>query len=72
MKSTWKSAGLLLLALITLAVTGTSQSSNKKGPVFAKTGELMLPKGYRQWMFVGAPITPNGLNGGKAPFSRVS
>jgi hypothetical protein len=28
----------------------------------------MLPKGYRKWMFIGSPVTPNGLNNGNAPF----
>ncbi len=23
---------------------------------------------WRQWVFIGAPLTPNALNGGKAPF----
>ena len=26
------------------------------------------PKGYRQWIFVGSPLTPNALNDGSAPF----
>jgi Cytochrome P460 len=28
----------------------------------------MLPKGYRKWMFIGFPVTRNGLNNGSAPF----
>ena len=36
--------------------------------VFTEDGKLMLPKGYRKWVFIGAPLTPNGLNGGKAGF----
>ena len=31
-------------------------------------GELVRPEGYREWIFVGAPVTPNSLNDGKAPF----
>jgi hypothetical protein len=29
---------------------------------------LPLPTGFRKWVFVGAPLTPNGLNNGKAGF----
>lgn len=29
---------------------------------------LVQPKGFRRWVFIGSPITPNGLNGGKASF----
>ncbi|MEI4884415.1 cytochrome P460 family protein, partial [Klebsiella pneumoniae] len=31
-------------------------------------GKLKLPEGYRHWAFVGAPLTPNALNNGKAGF----
>ena len=35
---------------------------------FTASGEAMLPEGYRQWVFVGAPLTPHALNDGAAPF----
>jgi hypothetical protein len=28
----------------------------------------MLPKNYREWVYVGSPLTPNALNDGKANF----
>ena len=36
--------------------------------VFTSDGKLQIPKGFRRWVYVGAPLTPNGLNGGKANF----
>ena len=36
--------------------------------VFTSDGKLQIPKGFRRWVFVGAPLTPNGLNGGNANF----
>jgi hypothetical protein len=36
--------------------------------IFDSNGRLRLPTGYRRWVFVGAPLTPNGLNNGKAGF----
>jgi hypothetical protein len=36
--------------------------------VFDADGKLKRPEGYRHWVFVGAPLTPNGLNNGKAGF----
>ena len=42
----------------------TQQSS----AVFNPDGTLQLPTGFRKWVFVGAPLTPNGLNNGKANF----
>lgn len=31
-------------------------------------GELERPTGYREWVYVGTPLTPNELNDGKAAF----
>jgi hypothetical protein len=42
----------------------TSQSA----AVFTSDGRLQIPEGFRRWIFVGAPLTPNGLNGGQANF----
>jgi hypothetical protein len=36
--------------------------------VFTSDGKLKLPEGYRRWVFVGAPLTPNALNGGQSNF----
>ena len=35
---------------------------------FNWNGELIRPQGYREWVFVGAPVTPNDLNNGAAAF----
>jgi hypothetical protein len=31
-------------------------------------GELERPTGFREWIYVGTPVTPNELNNGKAAF----
>jgi len=31
-------------------------------------GELERPLGYREWVYVGTPVTPNDMNNGKAAF----
>jgi hypothetical protein len=61
-----------------IAVIGASVALFRVQPVAAQTqgsaavftldGKLQIPKGFRRWVFVGAPLTPNGLNGGKANF----
>jgi len=35
---------------------------------FNSAGELIRPEGYRQWVYVGTPLTPNDLNPPEAPF----
>ena len=31
-------------------------------------GELIRPANHREWVFIGAPVTPNDMNDGKAAF----
>lgn len=33
-----------------------------------KNGQLQRPTGYREWVYVGSPVTPHDMNGGKAAF----
>ncbi|MGH8684387.1 MAG: cytochrome P460 family protein [Nitrosospira sp.] len=35
---------------------------------FNKAGELLRPAEYREWIFVGAPVTPKDMNDGKPAF----
>ena len=42
--------------------------TQRSAAVFTSDGKLKIPEGFRRWTFVGAPLTPNGLNGGKANF----
>src|SRR5437762_13983576 len=35
---------------------------------FTADGKLRRPVGYRKWVYVGTPLTPNDLNGGEASF----
>jgi len=37
-------------------------------PQYSQDGQLLLPKNFHQWIYVGSPLTPNALNGGKANF----
>ncbi len=56
-------AGLFLMS------TGPVAAQNQQPTaVYDSAGRLKLPTGYRKWVFVGAPLTPNGLNGGNAGF----
>jgi hypothetical protein len=35
-------------------------------PQYTASGDLMLPKDFHEWVYVGSPLTPIALNGGKA------
>ena len=45
-----------------------TNSMTKKFASWNSKGELIRPEGWREWVFVGTPVTPNDMNGGKAPF----
>jgi len=65
---------ILALGAVTTAVSADRQSTNTapaRGrylPEYTKDGDLMLPKNWRSWVYVGSPLTPDGLNGGHAGF----
>ena len=37
-------------------------------PEYTSDGQLVLPKNWERWVYVGSPLTPNALNGGQANF----
>jgi len=58
-----------LMILVGTAGTAISQNSQGSGVAFTiKDGQLERPTGYREWVYVGTPVTPNDMNDGKAAF----
>ena len=43
-------------------------TSAKPTAEYNEKGELLLPPNHREWVFIGAPVTPNDMNDGKAAF----
>jgi hypothetical protein len=58
---------IAFMALISVVPANAEQAGSYKAE-FTKSGELIRPAGWREWVFVGSPVTPNSLNGGAAPF----
>ena len=70
---------VLVSVAVAIGVTGASvfaQSTTGKAtptgsrylPEYTASGDLILPKNFHEWVYVGSPLTPNALNGGKANF----
>ena len=51
-----------------MQTTAEAQQALDWQPVWAEDGQLLLPEGYREWVYLGSPLTPNALNGGEAGF----
>lgn len=65
-------AQITFASLLALSATSAfAQMTVNKSPREAVVSEDLvtsIPDGFRHWTFLGAPLTPNGLNGGAAPF----
>ncbi|MCB1758925.1 MAG: cytochrome P460 family protein [Gammaproteobacteria bacterium] len=67
-------AGRMMVAGVLATALATSVAAAEKGggeigaASFDAQGRLLQPQGYREWVFLGAPLTPHGLNDGKAGF----
>lgn len=73
-------SAVILAAIIALcsftpisATDGSSSGEVYKDKLYftMKNGELVRPTGYRSWVFVGTPVTPHDLNGGRASFPEM-
>ncbi len=53
-----------------VAPVGASDHTHhgKEYAKFNKAGELARPADYREWVFVGSPVTPKDMNDGKPAF----
>ena len=57
-----------VVILLMGAAVAVADDSEKYEAEFTADGDLIRPSGWREWIFVGSPLTPNSMNGGAAPF----
>jgi hypothetical protein len=72
-KLTFVLAILALGAVATMVLaerqaTNTASAKGRYLAEYTKDGDLILPKNWRSWVYVGSPLTPDALNGGHAGF----
>ncbi|MBX9814864.1 MAG: cytochrome P460 [Proteobacteria bacterium SG_bin5] len=64
------------VGLGSVAFTSRSEAAGKAAaagprrylPEYTPSGDLILPKNFERWVYVGSPLTPDALNDGKAGF----
>jgi hypothetical protein len=56
------------VTVFTHAGEGVAEHHEGSAAKFDSDGKLLRPVGYREWVFVGTPLTPNDMNNGMAPF----
>lgn len=63
---------LVLASVLVVTLLWPLPQSNveagEKAIKFDAEGKLIRPAGYREWVYVGTPLTPNDMNDGKAAF----
>ena len=59
-------AAIAMLAL--LQSCANTEAASPEQFFSINNGQLERPTGYREWIYVGTPVTPNDLNNGKAAF----
>lgn len=70
----WAGAAFIATGAVVTAVLGQLLSSSNAQtpsrarylPEYTASGDLVLPKNWSEWVYVGSPLTPIALNGGKA------
>jgi hypothetical protein len=60
--------GLVAATLCLINTKTIAAEPQQAAVVFDADGKMQLPTGFRKWVFVGAPLTPDGLNDNKAGF----
>ena len=55
-------------AMLGLFLSAAAMSATAEEFFTIDNGELQRPTGYREWVYVGTPVTPNDMNDGKAAF----
>src|SRR5262245_34560013 len=62
-------SGVIAAAFFVQSLSSISaQTQARQLPEYTASGDLVLPKNFHEWVYVGSPLTPNALNGGKAGF----
>ena len=62
----------VLASAVAIGITGDNATRAADDGImaakFTADGQAMIPKNWRQWVYIGTPLTPNALNDGEASF----
>src|SRR5215813_9226909 len=64
-------SGVIVAAFFVQSLSSSNAQTQTRPrylPEYTDSGDLILPKNWREWVYVGSPLTPNALNGGMAGF----
>jgi hypothetical protein len=63
-------SGVIVTAFFVQSLSSSAQTQTRPRylPEYTSTGDLILPKNFQEWVYLGSPLTPNALNDGHAGF----
>lgn len=60
--------GFLISVFSVSLLVAPAKAGERSMAKFNASGEMIRPKGWREWIYVGTPLTPNSMNPPEAPF----
>jgi hypothetical protein len=55
-------SGVIAAAFLVQSLSSSSaQTQARQLPEYTASGDLVLPKNFHEWIYVGSPLTPNAL-----------
>ena len=63
--------GLLIIVFSASSLVPQVKAGGEVMAKFNASGEMIRPEGWREWIYVGTPVTPNSLNPPEAPFPEM-
>ena len=63
--------GLLIIVFFASLLVAPVKAGREVMAKFNASGEMIRPEGWREWIYVGTPVTPNSLNPPEAAFPEM-
>ncbi len=60
--------GVLIIVFFASLLVAPVKAGGEVMAKFSASGEIIRPEGWREWIYVGTPLTPNSLNPPEAAF----
>lgn len=68
-KTVFPTLGMLIVLVLCMPPAIADMPTKKSSYLhFNDNNELVRPTGFREWIYMGSPLTPNDMNNGKAAF----
>ena len=67
--------GAIVIAVLAQSFSGSRAQTEARPrylPEYTASGDLILPKNFHEWVYVGSPLTPNATQWRQGRLPRIS